>query len=109
MKITFQKINGIAFPLYGTLHCLRCDQIVLSLTKRLKRGTEVMPMHTRHCPFRGYEDTDVFRHEFYTRKRSAKDFLLPKRTETQLVAERVPVPRKPPKSVRPAARTVTHS
>jgi hypothetical protein len=69
-------------------------------------------MHTPHCPFRGYEDSDVFRVEFYSRKRPAKDVVLTKDAKANLVAgipEEIAKHRKLPKSERLTKRRISHS
>jgi len=53
----------------------------------IRQPVEIMPMHSIHCPFRGQEDMDVFRGEFYSRKRPAEEFL-PKRKPPR--ADRTP-------------------
>ena len=57
-----------------------------------RQPVEIMSMHSVHCPFRGQEDMDVFRADFYSRKRPAGEFV-PKR--------------KPPKAERGPQRRIT--
>jgi hypothetical protein len=97
MTVKFKKEGQFWFPIYDGWHCKRCEQIVmlprlLRASERSKNPIEVMPKHDLHCPFRDSEDLDVFRTDFYSRKRPFKDF-----ASTVLTKPEVPK-RKPPKS-----------
>jgi hypothetical protein len=114
MKVRFENIEGVAYPVYGTWHCFRCEQIARVLAKGLNSSIEVLSSHHRKCPFFGYENTDVFRHEFYTQKLQFEQVRPPRRSEAHKKAERLPelrlhpdlsVKRKPPARERTSRRT----